>query len=110
MTSFVYGLLRPSDLIRPLSYGGTAHIPGIGEGRIFDFWRDRLTPLFIEEVKRRGGTLLYLASDEMRQLFHWAEVEEGGAGDHLTNFLVRQPDGRLKQIVIRQDSPWIDGW
>ena len=58
MTSFVYGLLRPSDLIRPYRMEGTAHIPGIGEGRIFDFWRDRLTPLFIEEVKRQGGTLL----------------------------------------------------
>lgn len=99
MTSFVYGLLRPSDLIRPYRMEGTAHIPGIGEGRIFDFWRDRLTPLFIEEVKRQGGTLLYLASDEMRQLFHWAEVEK--AVRVITpNFLVRQPDGRLKQIVI----------
>ena len=50
-------------------------------------------------MKRQGGTLLYLASDEMRQLFHWAEVEK--AVRVITpNFLVRQPDGRLKQIVI----------
>ena len=99
MTSFVYGLLRPSDLIRPYRMEGTAHIPGIGEGRIFDFWRDRLTPLFIEEVKRQGGTLLYLASEEMRQLFHWAEVERQLRVLSPT-FLTVQPDGRHKQIVV----------
>lgn len=50
-------------------------------------------------MKRAGGTLLFLASDEMRGLFHWAEVER--AVRVITpNFLVRQPTGRLKQIVV----------
>ena len=68
-------------------------------GGSFDYWRDRLTPYLIEEVKRAGGTLLFLASDEMRGLFHWAEVERAVRVITPT-FLVRQPTGRLKQIVV----------
>ena len=100
MTSFVYGLLRPSDQIRPYRMEGGIHLPLCGEGeRLFDYWRDRLTPLLIEEGKRQGGTLLYLASEEMRQLFHWAEVERQLRVLSPT-FLTVQPDGRHKQIVI----------
>lgn len=100
MTSFVYGLLRPSDRIRPYRMEGGIHLPLCGEGeRLFDYWRDRLTPLLIEEGKQQGGTLLYLASEEMRQLFHWAEVERQ-LRVLTPTFLTVQPDGRHKQIVV----------
>lgn len=99
MTSFAYGLLRPSDLIRPYRMEGTVRLPEIGEGRLFDYWRDLLTPVLIERGQACGGTLLFLASDEMRGLFHWEEVRR--ALRVITpSFYVRRPDGGLKQIVV----------
>lgn len=99
MTSFVYGLLRPTDLIRPYRMEGTARLPMLEGERVFDFWRDRLTKPFIEAIRAAGGTLLYLASDEMRGLFHWEEVRR--ALRVITpSFYVRRPDGGLKQIVV----------
>ena len=74
MTSFAYGLLCPSDLIRPYRMEGTVRLAELGEGRLFDYWRDLLTPVLIERGQACGGTLLFLASDEMRGLFHWEEV------------------------------------
>ena len=99
MTSFVYGLLRPTDLIRPYRMEGTARLPMLEGERVFDFWRDRLTKPFIEAICAAGGTLLYLASDEMRGLFHWEEVER--SVEVITpTFLTRQRDGSLRQTVI----------
>ncbi len=99
MTSFVYGLLRPTDLIRPYRMEGTARLPMLEGERVFDFWRDRMTKPFIEAIRAAGGTLLYLASDEMRGLFHWEEVER--SVEVITpTFLTRQRDGSLRQTVI----------
>ncbi|WP_289120300.1 YaaA family protein [uncultured Porphyromonas sp.] len=99
ITSFVYGLLSPETAIRYDRMEGAVQLPDLFDGRLFDYWRDRLTPYLIEAVKRAGGTLLFLASDEMRGLFHWAEVERAVRVITPT-FLVRQPTGRLKQIVV----------
>lgn len=99
MTSFAYGLLRPADLIRPYRMEGSVRLPELGTGRIFDYWRDLLTPYLIERCRAVGGRLFFLASDEMRGLFHWEEVEQ--ALEVITpSFYVRQPNGSLKQIVI----------
>lgn len=95
--SFVYGLLRPADGIRPYRMEGGLRLES-GE-RIFDYWRDRLTPVLIERIQASGGTLAYLASEEMKQLFHWGEVEAAVRVIY-PNFLTRQADGSLKQIVI----------
>ena len=65
ITSFVYGLLSPETAIRYDRMEGAVQLPDLFDGRLFDYWRDRLTPYLIEEVKRAGGTLLFLASDEM---------------------------------------------
>lgn len=99
MTSFVYGLLRPTDAIRPYRMEGTARLPMLSGERVFDYWRDRLTAPFIDAIQQAGGRLLYLASDEMRGLFHWEEVER--AVEVITpTFLTRRPDGSLRQTVI----------
>lgn len=95
--SFVYGLLRPTDVIRPYRMEGTVRLAS-GQ-RIFDYWRDILTPRLIERGKLLGGTLIYLASEEMKQLFHWEQVEQALRVISPT-FLVRQPSGVLRQIVI----------
>ena len=76
ITSFLYGLLRP----------------------LFDYWKPLLTDCFIEEIKKRGGILVNLASGEMKDLFDWKRVE--------SEVRVVTPDfqvwkgGKLKTVVI----------
>lgn len=99
MTSFVYGLLRPLDSIRPYRMEGTARLPQLDGARVFDFWRERLTEPLLAAAKAAGGTLLNLASDEMKHLFHWERLE--AELQVLTpTFLTRQADGSLRQTVI----------
>lgn len=76
ITSFLYGLLRPLDGIRPYRLEGNVCLPENGGVSMFDFWKPRLTEFFIGEVKRRGGVLLNIASAEMKNLFDWPRVEQ----------------------------------
>lgn len=95
--SFVYGLLSAQSAIRPYRMEGHVHLAS-GE-RVFDYWRDRLTAELIRRVQTSGGTLIYLASEEMKQLFHWSEVERAVRVIYF-DFLTRQPDATLKSIVV----------
>lgn len=95
--SFVYGLLRPSEGIRPYRMEGSLRLES-GQ-KVFDYWSDVLTPILIERAQRQGGKLIFLASEEMKQLFHWDEVMR--AIEVITpTFMTRSPEGKLKQIVI----------
>lgn len=76
LTSFCYGLLRPLDLIRLYRLEGDVRLPEAGNRTMFDYWKPLLTDVFIEEIKKRGGVLCNLASDEMRGLFDWKRVEK----------------------------------
>ena len=107
-TSFVYGLLSPETAIRYDRMEGAVQLPDLFDGRLFDYWRDRLTPYLIEEVKRAGGTLLFLASDEMRGLFHWAE--RACCARHHAD-LPRAPAYGTPQANRRlhEDGAWGDG-
>lgn len=64
----------------------------------FDYWKPLLTDYFIEEIKKRGGILVNLASGEMKDLFDWKRVE--------SEVCVVTPDfqvwkgGKLKTVVI----------
>ena len=75
ITSFLYGLLRPLDGIRPYRLEGDVCLPGQGGLTMFDYWRPLLTEVFIGEIKEQGGILLNLASAEMKNLFDWERVE-----------------------------------
>lgn len=74
ITSFLYGLLRPSDGILPYRLEGNVRLPEYGGVSMFDFWKPKLTDVLIGDVKAAGGVLCNLASDEMRQLFDWKRV------------------------------------
>ncbi len=76
LTSFCYGLLRPLDVIRPYRLEGDAVLPECGNQTLFAYWQTRLTELFIEDIKKAGGILCNLASDEMKNLFDWRRVEK----------------------------------
>lgn len=97
ITSFLYGLLRPTDAIRPYRMEGGVAVPD-GEGTLFDFWRERLTGPLIERVKADDGILLNLASGEMKRLFDWPRVARE-VRILTPEFRVRE-GGRLKTVVV----------
>lgn len=74
ITSFLYGLLRPLDMIKNYRLEGDVKLPERGNKSMFDFWKPVLTDFFIEEIKRQGGILINLASNEMKDLFDWKRV------------------------------------
>ncbi len=73
ISSLLYGLLRPFDMIRPYRMEGFIRLAGSDE-RVDKFWRDVQTQTLIDDVNEAGGTLLYLASKEEQNAFHWREV------------------------------------
>ncbi len=98
ITSFLYGLLRPLDGIKPYRLEGDVCLPEKGGISMFDYWKPLMTDYFISEIKKQGGVLLNLASGEMKDLFDWKRVEQ--------EVRVVTPDfqvwkgGDLKTIVI----------
>ena len=74
ITSFLYGLLRPFDKIRPYRLEGSVRLPdGDGPTR-FEYWQPLLTDMLIDAVKADDGILVNLASSEMKRLFDWKRV------------------------------------
>lgn len=75
-TSFCYGLLRPLDLIKNYRMEGDIRLPEQGSISMFDYWKPVLTDTFIRRIQAQGGTLINLASAEMKLLFDWKRVEQ----------------------------------
>ena len=98
ITSFLYGLLRPLDGIKPYRLEGDVRLPEKGGISMFDYWKPMLTDYFISEIQKQGGVLINLASGEMQDLFDWKRVE--------AEVRVITPEfqvwrgGQLKTIVI----------
>ncbi len=76
ITSFLYGLLRPLDLIRNYRLEGNVKLESIKGETMFNFWKPVLTDFFITRIQEQGGVLVNLASDEMKNLFDWKTVCE----------------------------------
>lgn len=74
ITSFLYGLLRPLDVIKNYRLEGDVRLPERGNISMFDYWKPVLTDFFIAEIKKQGGVLVNLASNEMKDLFDWKRV------------------------------------
>lgn len=72
ITSFLYGLLAPFDLIEPYRLEGK--VRPFGEQSLFGFWQGRTTDYLISRVEQSGGVLCNLASGEMQELFEWKKV------------------------------------
>lgn len=97
ITSFLYGLLRPMDEIKCYRMEGNVELPD-NDKTMFDYWKPFLTDTLIDAVNSDGGTLVDIASKEMRRLFDWRKVEK--------KIRVIRPEfyvsrgGRLRTIVI----------
>ena len=74
ITSFLYGLLRPLDVIKNYRLEGDVRLPERDNVTMFDYWKPVLTDFFIDEIKKKGGILINLASSEMKDLFDWKRV------------------------------------
>lgn len=97
ITSFLYGLLRPADMIKPYRLEGDVVLPDNGVS-MFDYWKPLLTNVLVDSVKADDGVLLDLASSEMRRLFDWKRV--------MREVKVLRPEfmvergGKLKTVVV----------
>ncbi len=96
--SFLYGLLRPGDAIRPYRMEGDVALDETEGETIFAYFRTHLTDHLIAEVQAEGGTLLFLASEEMKQLFDWKRVTKS-IRVLQPLFKIRKGD-KVKQIVV----------
>ncbi|MFI3328696.1 MAG: peroxide stress protein YaaA [Rikenellaceae bacterium] len=97
ISSLMYGLLRPYDLIRPYRMEGYVWLIGSGE-RIDNYWRNKQTETLINDVKAIGGTLLYLASKEEQNSFVWHDVT---SAVRVIDFkFLQNKGGKLKQVVV----------
>jgi cytoplasmic iron level regulating protein YaaA (DUF328/UPF0246 family) len=75
IASFLYGLLRPLDLVRRYRLEGDVVLPEHRGLTMFDYWKPLLTDYLIARVKADDGILVNLASDEMKKLVCWPQVE-----------------------------------
>lgn len=75
ISSFLYGLLRPTDEIKPYRLEGHVELPATDGKDLFHFWKERLTDVFIKHIKADDGILLHLATEEFQHLFDWARIK-----------------------------------
>ena len=76
ITSFLYGLLRPLDLIHPYRLEGKAKLPSAEGKNMFAYWKPHLTDILIEAVKADDGILVHLATEEFQHLFDWKQLQK----------------------------------
>lgn len=74
ITSFLYGLLRPLDMIHPYRMEGKVRLDATKGMNLFAFWKTYLTNMLIEAVKANDGILIHLATEEFEHLFDWKRV------------------------------------
>ena len=74
ITSFLYGLLRPLDVIKNYRLEGSVRLPEHHQQTMFEYWKPLLTDYFIDSIQQQGGILVNLASGEMKDLFDWNKV------------------------------------
>ena len=98
ISSFLYGILRPLDMINKYRLEGNVILPNNNSKSMFDFWKPIITDWFINKIKADDGILIYLASDEMRNLFDWKRVKS--EVKVITPTFKVDKNGKLKTIVI----------
>lgn len=99
ITSFLYGLLRPMDGVAAYRMERGVVVPGEEDIVIRQYWRERLTDVLIDAVKRDDGCLVHLSTAEYESLFDWPRVVREVQVVQPT-FSVRARDGRLKVQAV----------
>lgn len=96
--SFLYGLLRPLDFVNPYRLEGNVVLPDNDGKTMFEYWQPILTDYLINKVKSDDGTLVNLASEEMRNLFDWKRIKK--ELKVITPQFKVEKNGRLRTVVI----------
>lgn len=99
ITCFLYGLLRPLDAIVPYRMEHCVKLAMTEDQPINTFWKDKLTDVLIDSVKKDDGMLVHLSTEEYEHLFDWKRVCEEVKVIHPL-FYVRQKDGGLKMQAV----------
>ena len=99
ITSFLYGLLRPLDMIHPYRMEGKVVLD---DKTMFNHWKPLLTDLLIDSVKADDDILVHLATEEMQHLFDWKKVSREVTIIH-PQFLVMK-NGKLKSVTVYAKS------
>ena len=76
ITSFLYGLLRPLDLIHPYRLEGKTKLTSNEGKNMFAYWKPLLTDMLINAVQDDDGVLVHLATAEFQQLFDWKRLQK----------------------------------
>ena len=95
--SFLYGLLRPLDMVHRYRMEGGVELPENGV-TMFDYWKPILTDWFIRKIKADDGILVNLASNEFKDLFDWKRVKKEVTV--ITPQFKVDKGGKLSTIVI----------
>lgn len=74
--SFLYGLLRPLDLIHLYRMPANVRLDFTDGKPLQTWWRGRLTDILIKRVRDDDGILLDLATTEFERMCDWKKVEE----------------------------------
>lgn len=74
--SFLYGLLRPLDLIHLYRMPANVRLDFTDGEPLQTWWRSRLTDVLIKRVKDDDGILLDLATTEFERMCDWKKVEQ----------------------------------
>lgn len=72
--SFLYGMLRPLDMINRYRLEGNVVLPLNNGKDMFRFWQPVLTDWFIDLIKADDGILVNLASAEFKRMVDWRRV------------------------------------
>lgn len=59
--STLYGSLRPLDMIKEYRIAYNLKLEGVS-GNLYNYWKEKITDVLIEDVKNAGGILVNLAS------------------------------------------------
>jgi cytoplasmic iron level regulating protein YaaA (DUF328/UPF0246 family) len=98
IVSFMYGLLRPLDLIKPYRIEFDVKLPELGDGNMSDYWQNKLTSTLIDDINVAGKILVNLASVEIQSAFIWKKIEKSVR--IITPEFKIWKNGKLQTIVI----------
>lgn len=112
--SFLYGMLRPLDMIHPYRMDGSVRLSATGGEKVASVWRPLLTDCLIRNVKNDDGVLLHLATEEYEHIFDWGRVERevrvvrpifympGQGGLRVVSMYAKSCRGAMARFVISE--------
>ena len=103
ITSFLYGLLRPLDGIRPYRLEGDVRLPEKGGITMFDYWKPLLTDYFIEEIKKQIKLCIEMNENEnttTQNLWDSVKAVLRGRFIAIQAYLKKQEKNQINNLIL----------